>query len=227
MLQELDSDLSRHFSGNKRMSLLIRSKVARTLKFHNVMTHSIINHYSKVKSIVEKRHIASALSSKLIQRYRLRSAVARTLGLSAAQRVLTKKIIAENTNRFKIEAFFLSDDVSRNTAGTKETVTRKKIKKQKRYLLSSMKTLYKKFILLNGDISYTTFTRYRPFYVLKPTELSRETCLCKQHTNVSLLAAKLRQINVIPDKDPHVLYKLAVCDKLSEKCMYNLCDVCK
>lgn len=128
MLQELDSDLSRHSSGNKRMSLLVRSKVARTLKFHNVMTHSIINHYSKVKSTVEKRHIASALSSKLIQRYRLRSAVARTLGLSAAQRVLTKRIIAENTNRFKIEAFFLSDDVSRNTAGTKETVTRKKIK---------------------------------------------------------------------------------------------------
>ena len=118
--------------------------------------------------------------------------------------------------------------MSRTTAGTKETVPTKKIKKQKRYLLSDMKTLYTKFNRLHRNgISYTTFTRYRPFYVLKPTEVTRNTCLCKQNTNIELKSTKLRQFNLIEEKDPHKLYTHIVCDKSNYKCMYNLCNDCK
>lgn len=118
--------------------------------------------------------------------------------------------------------------LSRLTAGMKETVTRKKIKKQRRYLVSPMNTLFKKFTRLYGNcVSYTTFTRYRSFYVLKPTDISRHTCLCKRHTNISLKTAKLWQLKLITDKDPHNLYPLIVCDKTNASCMYNICDVYK
>lgn len=230
MLSDLSDDLCRPNSNiRRRKFLLMNSNVARTLTFHNTITSSIKEKYMGSKSKMDfKRHMSSALSSKLIQRYRLQTAVSRTLGLSCSQRLLQQRQLKENKNRFLIENFFLSEDVSRTTAGIKETVTKKKIKKQKRYLLSNMKTLYKKFIRLYGHgISYTTFTRYRPFYVLKPTEVTRNTCLCKQHTNIELKSSKLRQLNLIDEKDPHKLYILTVCDKSNCKCMYNLCKNCK
>ncbi|XP_022194488.2 uncharacterized protein LOC111052160 isoform X2 [Nilaparvata lugens] len=227
MLTDLDNDLSES-NIRRRKSLLMNSSVARTLTFHNAMTSSIKENYMGAKSKIVKRHISSALSSKLILRYRFQTMIGRTLGLSCCQRLLQKRQLKDNKRRFLIESFFLSEDVSRTTAGIKETVTRKKIKKQKRYLLSDMKTLFKKFIKLHGrGISYTTFTRFRPFYVLKPTEVTRNTCLCKQHTNIELKAAKLRQMNLIDEKDPHKLYPLTVCDKSNCQCMYNMCQICK
>ena len=45
-----------------------------------------------------------------------------------------------------IRDFFERDDVSRLTAGVKQTITRLKVKKQKRIMNDSMKNLYKKFI---------------------------------------------------------------------------------
>lgn len=228
MLRDLHDDLS-NSNIRKRKSLLMNSKVARALTFHNTITSSIKEKYKGSKSKMGfKRHISSALSSKLIQRYRLQTAVGRTLGLSCSQRLVQLRQLKENKSRFLIENFFLSDDVSRTTAGIKETVTKKKIKKQKRYLLSDLKSLYKKFTRLYGcGISYTTFTRYRPFFVLKPSEVARNTCLCKQHTNMELKATKLKQLHLIDEKDPHKLYILSVCDKTNCKCMYNLCKTCK
>ena len=45
-----------------------------------------------------------------------------------------------------VRDFFERDDVSRLTAGVKQTITRLKVKKQKRIMNDSMKNLYKKFI---------------------------------------------------------------------------------
>lgn len=228
MLIDLHNDLGSLKSKQQNKRYLMKSSVARTLQFHNTMLSSIKDSYMKTKSKAEKHHIRSALSSELIQRYRLRMAIARTMGLSSSQRIVQQHHQKENLKRFQVESFFLSSDVSRTTAGMKETITRKKIKKQKRYLIAPMKTLFKKFTRLhNTKISYTTFTRYRPFYVLKPSEISRDTCLCKRHTNIALKTAKLRQLKLISDYDPHNLYPQIVCDKTNAMCMYNMCDVCK
>jgi hypothetical protein len=45
-----------------------------------------------------------------------------------------------------IRDFFERDDVSRLSAGVKQTITRLKVKKQKRIMNDSMKNLYKTFI---------------------------------------------------------------------------------
>ena len=44
-----------------------------------------------------------------------------------------------------VKDFYVRDDVSRITAGKKETVTKSKVKEQKRFLLDSMKNLHSKF----------------------------------------------------------------------------------
>ena len=45
-----------------------------------------------------------------------------------------------------VRDFFERNYVSRLTAGVKQTITRLKVKKQKRIMNDSMKNLYKKFI---------------------------------------------------------------------------------
>nr|CAI5859280.1 unnamed protein product [Callosobruchus analis] len=59
----------------------------------------------------------------------------------------------------------------------------------KRYLLDNMKNLYTSFKIENPTLrcSYSSFTRYRPFYVMPPTVAARETCLCRVHTNIQYL----------------------------------------
>lgn len=226
MMHDLHNDLNSS-DKNKKKQVLMKSKVAKALLFHNVLESSMKENYKTTKSHTSKHHIRSAISSRLIRKYRLQAKVSRTLGLSASMKLVRRYERKENTKRFVIESFFLSDDVSRATAGIKETVTKHKLKKQKRYLLSSMKLLYKKFAKLHSNISYTTFTRYRPFYCLKATEVTRDTCLCKRHTNMSLKSSKLKQMKLISEKDPHLIYPSIVCDKTSAKCMYHLCAKCK
>ena len=47
-----------------------------------------------------------------------------------------------------VHNFFLYDDTSRSTAGKKETVTREKVKKQKRFLPEPLQKLYKSSVLV-------------------------------------------------------------------------------
>ena len=76
-----------------------------------------------------------------------------------------------------VRDFFERDDVSRLTAGVKQTITRLKVKK--RIMNDSMKNPYKTFI--EGQklvkINYTSFCRLRPFWVVSPTEKDRYMCL--------------------------------------------------
>ncbi|KAF8791287.1 hypothetical protein HNY73_006175 [Argiope bruennichi] len=152
----------------------------------------------------------------------------RSVGLAGRKRMVEKQLERERKFQKDIESFFVRDDVSRNRAGTKETITKNKMKKQKRFLNAPIKTLYKKFLReVSKKVSYTTFTRYRPFHVLKPTDIGQDTCLCKTHTNIELKAKKLKQFGLLSDNNPHALCELITCNKNSVKCMYNNCVSCK
>ena len=48
-------------------------------------------------------------------------------------------------------------------------------------------TLLRKFTSENVfDVSYASLCKLRPFYVVEPTELDRQTCQCKIHENLQL-----------------------------------------
>jgi len=66
--------------------------------------------------------------------------------------------------------------------GKKQTITKDKIKMQKRLLLDIVTNLHKKFgsEYLEENIGYTIFTRLRPLWVRMPMCKDCDTCLCKE-----------------------------------------------
>lgn len=129
----------------------------------------------------------------------------------------------------KINSFFLRDDVSRNTAGKKETITKGKENVQKRFLLDSMKNLFKAFKSENPDAkcSYFYFTKNRPFYVVAPTVDGRDMCLCKVHTNAAAKIKALKQKRVISAFDLSTLISETTCDSTKKECMFGTCNQCR
>ena len=125
-----------------------------------------------------------------------------------------------------IEAFFTRDDNSRITTGKKQTVIKNTIKEQKRLLLDSLTNLHEKFCSEHPDnnISYITFTRYRPFYVRQPTANDRDTCLCKKHENVQLAVDKLYQLGALKTKHAEHLLDQICCNTEKRECMWSLCQ---
>jgi len=86
----------------------------------------------------------------------------------------------------RMQDFFEREDVSRMTSGKKQTLTRAKNKQQKRFLNDTVSNLHSKFLAENSDlkISYRTFCRLKPFWVIWPKEKNRDTCQCKTHENL-------------------------------------------
>lgn len=121
--------------------------------------------------------------------------------------------------------FFERDDISRITAGRKECVSRDKIRKQRRYLLDSMKNLHKIFQAENTKVSYSYFCKQRPFWVLIPDVSDRETCLCKLHANIELLLRVLNVHKIIKEKDSREVINSLCCS--NTPCLLNRCGSCK
>ena len=115
-------------------------------------------------------------------------------------------------------------------AGVKETVTKNKIKKQKkRIILNTIEKLYEKYRTENTTkkVSYTVFSRLRQFWVVFPKEGDRETCACKQHENLLLLSEVLHKNELIKTRDLYTLVDMFACDTKSITCMYGKCPNCQ
>ncbi|CAK1603666.1 unnamed protein product [Parnassius mnemosyne] len=126
----------------------------------------------------------------------------------------------------KIECFFNRDDVSRTTAGKKEYRTFKKVTRQKRYLLDKLIVLHRKFIAEEAQISFSTFKKYRPFYVLSPKIKDCESCACKKHSNMQFLVDELKSLKILKTDNLNEVTTDLVCDFYSKDCMYNNCNAC-
>ena len=128
-----------------------------------------------------------------------------------------------------VHSWKISLGFSSLTAGKSQTVTRRKIKKQKRFLNDTMRNLHRRFLLESPDsrISYSLFCRMRPFWVVQPSIADRETCLCKLHENLGFLVEKLHFLRVIGSTDLEEMAESICCDSKSKDCMYNACPNCK
>ena len=76
-------------------------------------------------------------------------------------------------------------------------------------------------------MSYSLFCKLRPFWILKPSEKDRNTCLCKIHENLTFKVNAGYTANMITSKDPIVLMKQIVCDTEKKECMYRECEDCE
>lgn len=203
-----------------------RESVKKVLLEHNVIAETIKDSY-KSKNSEEKRLMKDVFTkNNKINKYSMKTRMAAYLGLKGKIRH-TKQKNKTSLIQTQLRNFYERDDVSRMTAGKNEIKTRKKEKKQRRYLLGTLNKLYQKYREEGGKLSFTTFKRYRPFYVLPPKAEKRETCACKRHENLHMKATALKSIGLISTTDLDDLLSMVVCSSKSKECAYGDCDFCK
>ena len=190
------------------------------------------------KSGKDKQLIAQLLSGKILKKYRL-------LGLTRpflSPYQYYSKIKRQNCNyRLKkrssaiqeqlkcaVQKFFEEDENSTMAAGKSECITRGKIQQQKRYLTETVTKLHKKFMETSATtISYASFCRLKPFWVVQRKVTGRDTCMCVKHTNFQLIVDKLHQKKVLNHNKAANLCDMLCCDQLQKECMYRQCQRCK
>lgn len=192
----------------------------------NVLSKSLQHEYATRSSQI-KTVLKNVVKNEVCQKYKVTSKLPQKLGLIGRIRSKEVKRNRKEKKSKEIESFFCRDDVSRATAGKKECLTKKSIKKQKRYLLDSMVNVHKMYRESGGKSSYTTFIRHRPFYVVTPKICERDTCACIRHSNLSLKAQKLKKLGMIMSIHPNILMLAIACDTNSKVCMYGECSKCK
>lgn len=134
-----------------------------------------------------------------------------------------------DTIKNSIQDFYEEDDNSWLCPGKKEFITKKKIRKQKRYLRDTIQNLHSKFLKLNPNtkISYSFFCKYRPFWVVTPNVNARETCLCKDHENMELVVSAMKKNGLIAEKSAFEVLKTLCCDPRDLDCLSRKCNLCK
>lgn len=213
----------------------------RTLVFHNALLAELRDRYENLSSEREKQLISKIMAGKILKKYRLLKMARTEFGFSAKRmrnnekrsaalkytRKKQKNSITTDTEE-KIKQFLERDENSRATTGKKETVTQKKMKKQKRFLNEPMAILHEKFKKEYPDIqiSYSEFCKKRPFWIIKPTIKDRDTCICKTHANMQLMADKLLQHKVINSSKIEDLVVSLCCSPYTKECMYRECPNC-
>lgn len=224
----LEKKLRKYKKRLQRKSSKIESNNQKENKKYAILSNAIKERYKSTKRLKDKRLLKSLLQTNAAKKSRMQyQLIQDTLGV---QRTLKYKSVLPKKSGLvqKIEEFFSRDDVTRATAGKKETVTYKKVKVQKRFLLDSMKNLYKVFIKENGGLKchYSYFAKHRPFFVKPPTVDGRDTCLCKLHANMAHIGHALYKHKVISQKDLHAIVEAVVCDVNSVSCMKGICSDC-
>lgn len=207
-----------------------KNKVRRVLLEKNVLVDSLEKTYKTSTCNAERNVLKNVVNSPLVRKYKLQARLNSYVGLKGALRISERVHNKKQKDLAKtITEFYLQDDVSRASAGKKETKTLKKEKVQKRYLLANLTDIYKKFKQETGiNVSYTTFVRYKPFYIVRPNISDRDTCICKKHANIEFKFIALKKLQILNGYDKlNDFVESLVCDVKSQNCMYSKCAVCK
>ncbi|XP_031338109.1 uncharacterized protein LOC116175586 [Photinus pyralis] len=219
--------------GNQTVS----NEVKKRLLVGEVITSQIKNNLANLENSRDKANFVANLSGKIVKKHKCMQYIR---NLSYSRKIYKKSIPLpskkkELLKRFRIYVtdFLEMDENSRMCPGKKDTVTFRKCKKQKRYLNDSLMNLHKKFLAAHSNlkISYASFCKLRPFWVLIPNARCRETCLCSTHANMSLLVRKLKQLNIINESSEKDVIRSLCCKSESEipkePCLERKCPDCK
>ena len=152
--------------------MMISKKVRKALLFGSAIFRAIKERYSTSKSCREKQLITKLIATP-IRKYRMAGGDQAILGIPRhAMKLINqhdtcplfqyRRKTHESARRrlsSTISKFYCRDDNSRTTAGTRDTVSRRGVKAQRRLLLDSLGRLFKRFKMENPwcKISYSLF----------------------------------------------------------------------
>ncbi|OXA38614.1 hypothetical protein Fcan01_26644 [Folsomia candida] len=132
--------------------------------------------------------------------------------------------------KLAVQEFYYRDDVSQPGPGLRDVLsifnpsTKKREKKQKRYLRSNLKELYQLFKMDHPQekIGMTSFCTQRPRECLSQNSKGfHNVCLCIYHENVKLLFNAVG----LPSMKPYI--EQLVCPGACKNCYYRRCYHCK
>lgn len=210
-------------------------EVRKKLLFNEVMSKQLEQTARNLpKNSKDREAFQKCVSGDFLKKYRLQHMAKRFLSKNRSTKNILKSdrkrptIVVSRSVRQKITDFYESDDVSRMCPGKKDYVIKGKMKKQKRILLDNITDLHFKFVEETTiKISYATFLREKPFWVLAPSWRDRDTCLCVKHENFNFMVTKLNRLKQVTARSTSELIKQYSCDLTSYKCMFGECLKCK
>nr|CAH7719872.1 unnamed protein product [Callosobruchus chinensis] len=211
-----------------------RKEVVKKALFGDVISKQLKENYSTLKRTREKQIFKKVVTGRVLQKYKRWipkemkswSRPGKTSNHIALEVPLAKRCKIPDCYRRAVQNFYEDDSNSRMAAGKKEFITRKTVKKQKRYLLDTVLNLYKKFVTGNLKISYQTFCRLRPFWVVKPNAQNRDTCLCIVHSNIDMKLSALHTANILTYNNHQKLLEDLCCDRYNVDCLARTCHTC-
>nr|CAI5851326.1 unnamed protein product [Callosobruchus analis] len=213
-----------------------RKEVVKKALFGEVLNEQLKESYANLKTLKEKQIFGKVLSGRLVDKYKLWASKNSAISYKRAQRAHQSTLLPTTQSRqdsaaFKyikvVRKYYEDDENSRIGAGKRECVTRKGVKKQKRYLLGTIGNLYKKFKAETSvKISYQTFCRLRPFWVFIPKVNARDTCVCIKHSNIDLKLSALHSRKILPYNSHIKLLENTCCNRYDEQCLSRICQRC-
>ncbi|CAH1108130.1 unnamed protein product, partial [Psylliodes chrysocephalus] len=182
------------------------------LLFGEVLKRQLHNNFEKLgNSYKKKRQFFKFTTGSLFKKYRLWHQVTQEFGsYKLIKQQKTPKNVTHSDLRKVVTQFYERDDNSRMCP-------------------ESLKNLHKKFASENSEsvkLSYATFYKLRPFWVIIPTVHQRDTCLCVTHENMLLLVTKMKVLQIINESSPEALLK-TICCEARQECIERKCLMCK
>ena len=184
---------------------VVSNEVRKTLIFHHSLIRQLNDKYQEIRGSKQKQLFAGLIGGKVLKKYRVLQMARREIGCPSLNRSTTNQpLLARFQSHLKLKkgvtTFLERDDNSRVMPGKKDTITRSKVKKQKHLLTDSLRNLHAKFATEcpHMKLSYSQFCRYRPFWVVHPSQRDRDTCMCKVHENASFKQARSKQCMIGP-----------------------------
>lgn len=180
----------------------------------------------------EKQTIAKLVSNKYFKKYRMLGMAKGIVEYKDAKNIATGKLFSCKSKNSQslflreqknVLRFLQDDENSRMCPGKKDH----KKGYQKRLLLDSMKVLHQKYkSKYSSHISYSTFLRLRPTWIVQPKMTDRDTCMCVKHSNFEYILYKMKQLKIIRCMKFDSVCSLLCCNINRKECMYRQCPTC-
>lgn len=230
-LQQKQKEKTLEDTLEKKVDNLVRNiqeskvqEVKRKLLFDETLSLELHKKYKTLKK-TEKRSFVHEMilnNGTKLKKYQIKGRVPFTVRKTISN-------VRENTaNEVKLQimAFFEEDVNSSVAPGKKEYIKRGAMRKQKRYITDNLKNLHNKYCKEQGNVSYATFCKYRPYWTVFP-DGRRETCLCKLHCNANLLLQSLKRAKIITQGTVAEMLAYLCCDSRNDNCLKRICANCK
>ncbi|CAG9577518.1 unnamed protein product [Danaus chrysippus] len=213
-----------------------RKDVVKKALFGEVLNKQLKENYAGLQTQKEKHIFGKVISGELVEKYKLWRSQESVVSYKRLQKIKNLSLLPTTRTRLPLIAsehmkivqnFYENDDNSRIGAGKRECVTKNRVKKQKRYLLDTLTNLYQKFKSNHsGLISYQTFCRLRPFWVVTPKINERDTCLCIRHANIDMKLSALYCRKILRYDNHNKLLEKTCCNRYDEQCLSRECQHC-